>query len=193
MKTKKYAALAILAVAAGAFIALYLPAQSAPSNGKQQSYKLEGAWVARVPGMPMQWSYALSPDPSGKRAAMTGSIQVPIRASVVVPGLFADLESISPMVGEVVMTGPDTAIFTAVWYGMKEGDPFDEIVLIGMTSGEVQFTGSGKTEVTHHLAYYAPSSDGDGDGLPDPGQDPVLCLPTISIDTRLGLLPPCTP
>jgi hypothetical protein len=51
-----------------------------------------------------------------------------------------------------------------------------------------------KLRVTHHLAYYLPEADGDGDGIPDLGATPFVCLPpTTSIDTRIGLMPPCTP
>jgi hypothetical protein len=97
------------------------------------------------------------------------------------------------MVGELVMTGPDTVEFTAVWYGMKKGVPFDQVVVIGVNSGQARFTGPGKSEGTHHLAMYAPGADVDGDGLPDPGQAPAVCLPATSIDTRVGLMPPCKP
>ncbi len=78
----------------------------------------------------------MSPDPSGRRAAISGSIQVPVRPSVIQPGLFADLEYVSPLVGQAVMTGHDTARFTAVWYGLKAGLPFGQVVFIGVTSGQ---------------------------------------------------------
>jgi hypothetical protein len=191
MKTKQYAALTIVAVAAGAFVAFNSPAQSAA--GKSQVFKLEGAWIAKVVGMPMQWAYTVSPDPSGRRAALAGSIHVPIPPQAINPALFADWEYNTDMVGELVMTGPDTVEFTAVWYGMKKGFPFDQIVLIGVNSGQGRFTEPGKMTGTHNLGMYAPGTDGDGDGLPDPGQDPAVCLPATSIDTRVPFLQPCGP
>ena len=192
MKKKLNIVLAALGVV---LVTGLLLTQAAWSEGKSQSFKLEGAWIAKVPGLPMQWSYNLSPDPSGRRASMSGSIQVPIKPVMINPALFPDWEYNSPLVGELVMTGPDTGIFSAVWYGLKQGPPngFDQVVLIGVNSGHVKFTGPGKSEVTHHLGLYAPSTDVDGDGLPDPGQSPAVCLPTTTIDTRLPFLPPCTP
>jgi hypothetical protein len=191
MKTKQYAALAIIAAVAGAFLAFNPHAQS--EAGKSQASKLEGAWIAKVVGMPMQWAYTLSPDPSGRRAAMSGSIHIPIPPQAIPgnPGLFSDWEYNTDLVGELVMTGPDTMEFTAVWYGMKKAFPFDQVVVIGVNSGQGRFTGPGKSEVTHHLGMYAPSTDADGDGLPDPGQPATFCLPATTIDTRVPFLPPC--
>ena len=75
---------------------------------------------------------------------------------------------------------------------MKKGFPFNQVVFIGMNNGQGRFTAPGKAIATNHMAFYAPSADADGDGLPDPGQAPVLCLPpSIAISTRLPMVPPC--
>jgi hypothetical protein len=186
----KYATLAVCVAAAGAFLLLNPHVQS--QSGEPQSIKLEGAWIATVPGTPMLWTYTMNPDPSGRKASISGSVQVPVPPSLIVPGLFADVEYLSPMVGQIVLTGQDTANFTAVWYGLKKSVPFDQVVYIGVTSGQLKFSGPGKAEVSHNLSYYAPSKDTDGDGLPDAGQAADLCLPAISIDKQLPLLPPCS-
>jgi hypothetical protein len=192
MLSKKNTLLITLAATA---TTLLLLTQIGSTNPGQGDNKLEGAWVGKVVGMPLpyQWTYTLSPDPSGRRASMTFFVNVGIQPQSlpITPTLFPDWEYNTPGVGELVMTGPDTAVFTALWYGMKKGFPADEIVLIGVNSGTVKFTGPGKSEVIHNLALFDPSTDVDKDGLPDPGTTPTICLPAVTKDTRLGLMPPC--
>ncbi len=170
---------------------LLLATQIAWTN--KAAVHLEGAWVARVPGTPLLWTYSMAPDPSGKSASISGSVQVPVMPKAINPALFPDAEYVSPMVGRIVMTGPHTAQFTALWYGLKKGVPFEQVVFIGVTSGQIQFKGPGKSEVTHNLGFYDPSTDANNDGLPDEGAAATLCLPATSTDTQLPLLPPCTP
>jgi hypothetical protein len=189
MKTKQYASLAILVAAAGALIAFKPQAQS--NAATPQAAKLEGAWIAKSILSPVQWSYTLSPDPSGRRAALTTFINVPMTPSIINPNLFPDWEYNTPAVGEMVLIGPDTAQFTGHWYGMKKGFPFNQIVYIGLNSGYARLTASGQWEASCSLAMYAPSADGDGDGLPDSGQNPVVCLPAKVVCTRVPITAPC--
>lgn len=197
MLSKKNITIVIIGASVTTFLAI---AQSAKSNQNNESNRLEGSWVAKVPGTPIQWAYTLSPsDPSGQQAAMSGSIHVKIPVTFMNPD-FIDQEYISNFNGEAVMIKHDTAKFTAVWYGLKKvipSAPFyveEQVVNIGVTSGQVKYTGQGKAEFTHHIAFYHPEADADGDGLPDPGQTPFLCLPaSSSLDTRIGLMQPCTP
>jgi hypothetical protein len=97
-------------------------------------------------------------------------------------------DSASPLIGEAVITGPDTGKFYSVWYGLKRtpGAPFtDQVVFIGVSSGEFTNVGAGRAVVENTLAIYAPSADADGDGFPDLGATPLLVLPVTTIDTRL--------
>jgi hypothetical protein len=177
--------------------ALLIFTQGAWSGPKAQANKLEGAWIAKSTTSPVQASYVVTPsDPSGRSATISGSLQVRIPIAVVSPE-FADVESSSDFVGEAVMTGPSTANYTIVGYGLKKlvpPTPFQEqVVLIWVDSGQMEFTGPGKAQLTHSVAYYEPSADANGDGLPDPDQSPVYCIPATTLDTRVGLIPPCTP
>lgn len=193
MKTNQYAALAVLAVAAGAFLALSPHAQS--DGNRRQAMKLEGAWVARVPGMPAQWSYVLTPaDSSGRRASVQGAFSIRIPGFLY--GLPAQYESeeFPSFWGEVMLTGRNEAEGTVIWWGLKntvptQTYPFEkQLVVIGVDSFSVSLTAPGKTQVIHNMKFYDPSADVDGDGLPDSGQDPVFsAAPMISYDTSLTL------
>jgi hypothetical protein len=154
-------------------------------NGSNGAVKLEGAWIARGVEAPLQWTYVLSPDPSGRQAALHGSIDVGLGGNP----FGADYAS--PLIGNLVLTSPDTARFNSVWYGITKLPPAAplsaQIVYIGMNSGEATFV-DGQWEVTHHIAYYLPSSDADKDGLPDPGTLPAVGPITVhTVDTRVPL------
>jgi hypothetical protein len=88
------------------------------------------------------------------------------------------------------MTGPDTARFTTVWYGMKKlppGAPVTAMIAyIGVNKGETRFVGPGAAITSHHIAHYLPGADADGDGLPDEGQVPVVGPISLTTeDTRV--------
>lgn len=186
----------LAAVAAAAFVVT----QSAWTQ--QQPNKLEGAWITKVPGYPIQWISVLSPsDPSGQSAAMSGSLQVRIPIELMYPAVFPEVDPniSSAFVGDMVMTGHNKAKWTMVGHGLKKVAPtlespfMEQVVLIWVASGECKFTGPGKLENTGSIAYYLPDADGDGDGLPDADATPVVCLPASSISTRVGQALPCTP
>jgi len=182
MKTKRNIAIAALGVAFGTVLVL---TQAAWSDGHHQMLKLEGSWIGRVPGAAETWAYVLAPcDPTGKRASLSAStVNIDGTWGGMFPGAY-----FSAIVGDVVRTGWDTARVKSVFYGVTNGPAGLEIVYIDVETDTVKQTGPGKLETTHTHAVYLPTQDTDGDGLPEPGQTPVLVYgPYTSIDTRVAL------
>jgi hypothetical protein len=150
------------------------------------AFKLEGAWIARVTsfnGGPWpyltQWSYVVTADPSGRRGTIHGSVDVPF------PGVPGDY--VTPIIGEVIQTGPETAIDNSIWYHVLKASPVNQIVAIGTAKGEWRQLGPDKVETTIHFAIYEASADTNGDGIPGPGATPIAAFTVTTVDTRVPL------
>ncbi len=174
-------------------VALVLLAGAPAAGQGQGAAKLEGTWVARVVEFdgapspwPFQWSYVLTPDNSGRTAAIYGNVDIGFPPT---PPLLADAHS--PLLGRVVTTGPRTTAFDSYWYGIKKDvlPGLDAVLYIGRAWGEGRVVAAGKTETTHHFEVYLPAADADGDGLPDPGAVPVKTFTVVTHDTRVPPLP----
>jgi len=188
MKMKQNIALAALGMALGTVLIF---TQAAWSDREDQPFKLQGSWVATVPGTPLSWMYTFAPsDPSGQEAALHANLHL---ADATALGAFPEAEYVSGCIGEAAVTRPNQAAFTTLYYGMKKGVALPEKVYIVLDSGTIKKTGPSQTEVSHNFGVYLPGQDADGDGLPDKGQVPIACVSYVSLDTRLPLLPPCTP
>lgn len=168
----------------------------AMAGGGHGAYKLDGAWVAKVQESPGQWSYVISSDPSGRRASGHGSIDAGFNVEVIclMYGYEVDFEpsdSSSPILVNIVMTGPSTASYYAIWYGLKDLEPPSplsaQIVMIGVVTGELEFDGPGKAHGTHNFALYDPAADADSDGFPDENMPTECTFPSTTVDTRLPM------
>jgi hypothetical protein len=177
----------IMAAVAVAAAAIVLATQIGASNTGQGAFKLEGAWVARVTsmnGQPFpavaQWSYVFCPDASGRSAAIHGSIDVSFG-----PSQPSNIGFNTPLIGEIIQTGPDTAAFNAYWYNVRQGGPgqLNQVVSIGRVWGEARLVSEDKAEVSDHFEIYLPSADADGDGFPE--GSPVQSFIVTTIDTRI--------
>ncbi len=180
-----------------ALVVLTLSASPILASGQGgEAFKLEGAWIVRVvtvdgvpPGtaLPFQWSGVFAPSPDGRRATIHGSIEVAFPKLV-------DYDFPSALLGVAVQTSPSTAAFNSVWYLIKKGSPVDHIVAIGTARGEIRSVGQGKSETLYHFAFYLPSADADGDGLPDDTDGdgvvdaaPIAAFNVTTMDTRVPL------
>jgi len=203
MVLSRFKVVATTIVAVAASVLLVAPADAgkkAPQDTKAvtpspNSIKLEpGVWVAKVVGTPAQWNYVISTEPSGRHAVGYGTVDVGFYNEA----LDEATDKTSPLLIDVVMTGPATAKFNSVWYGIKN-EPAEimpgltvtgHIVYIGVNRGELQMLAPGKSVGTHTICYYYTNLsdvDSDKDGFPDPGATPDMCTQTFTTeDTRLG-------
>ncbi len=188
MKMKRTIALATLAVVLGTALLL---TQRAWSGGDRVAFKLAGTWVEKYSAIPFLATYTMTPlEPNAQSASLQGAA---VTTDPTLLGRFPEAQYITPLVGRMDATGPETAVHTVLWYGLKMSAVGAEIVYIALDSGTQRRIASGKVEVTHNVAFYEPTQDADGDGLPDEGQSPVFCVPNIvSIDKVLPQFSPCT-
>jgi hypothetical protein len=95
------------------------------------------------------------------------------------------------MMGLCEKTSPNTMKGTLIHYGLKVGEIEDQLVYITVSSWEGSMVDEDHLTIRNNMAFYLPEQDVDHDGLPDPGQEPVLCAPFEGIATRVKLMPMC--
>ena len=173
-------------------VCLLLASPMAMADKAAAAHKLGGAWVAKVVGTPLpgQWSYVVVADPSGTRASGHGSVDVGFKTEVIFGyPYFEPTDMASPILIDIVRTGPDTAAYNSIYYGLKKLDPSSpittQIVYIGVVKGELNFLGPDKATGIHNFELYYPEQDADGDGFPDEGETTPFKFTLNTIDTRL--------
>jgi hypothetical protein len=183
MISKKSIVITALGVAAGGLLVV---TQGAWTDQAADPLKLEGAWVAKVPGTALVWTYTYAPsDQSGRCAALQGTLHVGIDPTLA--GAFPDAQYLTPLVGEAAITSPKTGSYTALSHAMKVGAQGPEVVYTLVSYGRIVKTGPGQVGVKHHFHIYLPSQDADGDGIPRQSQTPADCIQVHSLDTRIPM------
>ena len=160
-------------------------------------WPIAGSWISIVPipGLgDIVGVLTVSPQDSGG-TNFTSALRAG-KPEATVFGAFPDADHQSDHIGQMVKTGLNTYESTAIGYGTKKSElpgMLPEIVYISVLYAKSQLIDENtmKGQGTH--AFYVPSQDADGDGLPDEGQEPVACFPYISTAKRVQLMPPCVP
>jgi len=158
----------------------------------QPQYKLGGGFMGSGGGT--VWSGFNAPlDPAGRTAAVRIN---PITFGADMAGLLAmfGADATTEFTGQSHMISRDTAKWTFVGYGTKQGNP-PQICMIQVYSGVEKYTGPDSFDVTYTCDVYPgvanilglPNADADGDGFPDPGTTPVISFPGGGIGKRVPL------
>jgi len=170
-----------------------------------QPYSTAGTWTVTSPQFgPGEFGVASygTEDPTTGRVA--GIVQG-LGADPSLGGLAPDGESMSPQYVTFVRTGHDTFQKTGIFYAMNSAKPRAVVTWIFVLNVAAKFTDPDTYEWDGTLSIYSavehpghmfgdlPDQDQDNDGLPDEGQQPILCMPMNGICHRIGLLPPCEP
>lgn len=155
-------------------------------------FRLEGSWIGHVVSDSLFYVTYASSSPANNRVAFTSDI---FNFDMTFGGVFQDATAPQDSLvrGESVRTGPATFDFLALGYGRNE---VDEIIYIFVERGSLEFLdaetyqlAAGEFEVfstVEQTGAFGPlhDQDVDGDGLPDPGQVPILSGPTLPATAR---------
>ena len=148
-------------------------------------YRMGGGWIGAGGGM--VWSCVQVPlDSEGEKAAL--QIHT-VSYGADMAGLLAAFgaDSLSDTVGEAAMISGDTGKWTAVCYGVKQGNP-TELRLINIMTGTATFTGVDRYNIKFTMAVYPAAADANGDGFPDPGATPLV-IPNQTASVKRVPLP----
>ncbi len=138
--------------------------------------KLGGAWVGTTDtGVRGMATYGAT-DPSGLKSVYRAQFVWP-------PAMLAamGLDSITDLVADEVVTGPNTSESTGIGYGLAGGN----IALIMVDRSWFTHVSATEKHNAHETSVYLASADADNDGFPDAGATPVAVLNSSSISKRI--------
>ncbi|HAB18864.1 MAG TPA: hypothetical protein DCE44_20785 [Verrucomicrobiales bacterium] len=155
----------------------------------QKHYRLGGAWVGGNPTY--TWSNLFAPRDQAGRTAAARPILKYFNADFA--GLLASFgaDSLSDATGEIRMVSPDTGRWTLISYMQitpKHPGELLQVRAIIVSHGTWQFTDNDTAVLNYTLDVHLPTADTDGDGLPEPGAQPILSIPTVDNAKRIPIL-----
>ena len=159
-----------------------------------EEWPLEGPWIVTVPtpmGNMIIKSIWTAQD--AVQTKLTGEFEQ-INFLPLLIDFYPDSERIKFAGALAVKTGPNQYDMTAIEYFTKTvGLSHEEVVGLGVVTGNFEFTGPDSGQGQGTGAYYLARQDADQDGLPDEGQEPSLCVPWTWTAKRLTMMPSCVP
>ena len=177
-------------------------ATNAPGNEYEKSivrgsgleWSPVGTWIVNVPtqmGNITLFHIVHAQDMTGKRY---GGMIWQVNKNPTNFGMFPDVEDIGAWATQTVRTGPDSFETTMIMYGIKKGEgPIAETVTIGIAHSKWTLTSPNTNNGEATLATYMAAQDADGDGFPDEGEEPAVCMEYTFTCKRLTMMPDCVP
>ena len=155
-----------------------------------EEWPLAGNWIVTVPtpaGNVVLVQSILPQDGSGTRFT---SIMRQARENYTFFGMFPESEGATSYVGQVEKTGENAFAATFQKYATRKGDgPVADIVFIEVTSMEGHLLDENTMEGDARVAIFMPDQDADGDGFPDPNEQPVVVQGFSATAKRQTLMP----
>ncbi|MBC8218163.1 MAG: ester cyclase [Planctomycetes bacterium] len=159
-----------------------------------EEWPAQGVWVTSVPtplgNMIIKSTWMAQHD---AKTRFTGEFEQ-MNTYPVLIDVYPDLEEIKYGGGLMVKIGLNKYEATFLQYFTKTSGPsLEEIVGIGIVTGTFELVGPDLAQGQGAGAYYMAAQDADQDGLPDEGQEPVVCVPWEWTAKRLTIMPGCVP
>ena len=177
--------------------------KSEPSNEYEKSilrgsgleWSPVGTWIVKVPtpmGNIMMTHSIHAQDSTGK---YYGGIVKQYNTNPTLFGTFPEWEAGGDIwAAQTVRTGLDSFETTLMYHTTKKGEgPVAETAGIGICNATWRLTGPNTNEGESTLAVYLAEQDADGDGFPDEGQEPAVCMAFTYTCKRLTMMPGCVP
>jgi len=159
-----------------------------------EEWPAQGVWISTVPtplGNMIIKSTWMAQDDAKTR--FTGEFEQ-INTYPVLIDVYPDSEEIKYGGGLMVKIGLNKYEVTFLQYFTRTAGPsLEEIVGIGIVTGIFELVGPDLVQGQGAGAYYMAVQDADQDGLPDEGQEPVVCVPWEWTAKRLTIMPGCVP
>jgi hypothetical protein len=158
-------------------------------HADRTDYRLEGTFILEGAGGIHVLDLAIPLDSANERMALSHDLA---DYDVTLGGLLPTATRYTTAHGEAVRAGPRSFDYTLHSWGLDESNR--RVSLLVSSGTKVFRDGDPDTyDTVCTLAVYLVDQDADGDGLPDAGEIPIVCVPVELTGRRMSVLPPYTP
>jgi steroid delta-isomerase-like uncharacterized protein len=157
-------------------------------------YSPVGTWIVTVSTPDGNITLVHIIHPQDAEGTRFGGFMYQVNANPTLFGMVPDGEQSGSWATQTIKTGPNTFESSMVVYTTRQAEgPLAETVTLSTSNAKWTITGPDTNEGTSTLSVYMADQDADGDGMPDEGQEPTICMPFAYTSRRLTSIPECVP